>query len=721
MEAFRAQWRSESATFQGRGENDANIRRDARTFRLIDYSEAEYQNMFDNLRVGYGNWEAQAADDIREYIAGFNAYIDVIEGDPSLLPVEYVNRGIKPGRWSVTDAMAMAAYSHVSWGSAGPGEEANAQLLRQLEERFGDQARRVFDDLRQAPNAETPFTLPAVAGFEHQVDPGSVALLDLDSLVLRGVLTIDEGAGLLSPEVPAPEVSALEIRSNALLVAARHSTTGRPIAVQGPQDGYGTPHPFNSEIAIVAPDFKARGILEVSGPYPYVAARGERYAWSITILPPDQADTFAEILCEPDGGTPTLESMYFSYKGECLAFETRSDVKRLPDGGGTYTLTSVRSVHGPVIGRATVDGVPVALAQARTMYMHEEMDYPAHAQLFSPSVVGSAADFIEIVAGTAYNIGWWYIDQKDIAGVDAGLVPIRRQGASTDLPVWSTGQWDWVGFDPETHTFQTPLKSQYPQAINGPDGVIAGWNNSSALGWPVKDEAWGHGGEHRVQLLKEPTVAATNEGPISIVDLVRIHTEAAVTDFHAQRVYPSFREFLGTVDDARLEKLLQAADTWAQAGGRRQDLNGDGVLEHGKAVAFLDMLWRPLVRDVFEPVLGADILDAAGGNLPSLNPGAGGANAWTSRLISELRFHMGQSEDPPWRTYCGTTREECGLLILAALLRAADAAAATYGEDVEAWKAPVRSINFRPTGDMAPVPPIAWQNRGTYVQVTTGR
>ena len=61
------------------------------------------------------------------------------------------------------------------------------------------------------------------------------------------------------------------------------------------------------------------------------------------------------------------------------------------------------------------------------------------------------------------------------------------------------------------------------------------------------------------------------------------------------------------------------------------------------------------------------------------------------------------------------------MLILAALLRAADAAAATYGEDVEAWKAPVRSINFRPTGDMAPVPPIAWQNRGTYVQVTTGR
>ena len=29
---------------------------------------------------------------------------------------------------------------------------------------------------------------------------------------------------------------------------------------------------------------------------------------------------------------------------------------------------------------------------------------------------------------------------------------------------------------------------------------------------------------------------------------------------------------------------------------------------------------------------------------------------------------------------------------------------------VEAWKVPVKHINFNPTGDMAPVPSIAWQN-----------
>ena len=39
---------------------------DASTFRLIDYSEGEYQNMFDNLRVGYGHWGIQAARDIED-------------------------------------------------------------------------------------------------------------------------------------------------------------------------------------------------------------------------------------------------------------------------------------------------------------------------------------------------------------------------------------------------------------------------------------------------------------------------------------------------------------------------------------------------------------------------------------------------------------------------------------------------------------------------------
>ena len=191
MDSFRAQWRAESAAFLGRGEDDGNFKVDANTFRLIDYSEAEYQKMFDNLRIAYGYWGIQAANDIEEYVAGLNAYLDKIEGDPSLLPLEYKNRDLKPKRWGVTDVIAMAAYSHVAWGSAGPGEEANAQLLRQLENKFGDGAQDVFDDLRSAPNTNTAFSLPAVRSSKYAVDPNSIALLDLDSFEERDILVID--------------------------------------------------------------------------------------------------------------------------------------------------------------------------------------------------------------------------------------------------------------------------------------------------------------------------------------------------------------------------------------------------------------------------------------------------------------------------------------------------------------------------------------------------
>ena len=167
----------------------------------------------------------------------------------------------------------------------------NAQLYRQLQDRFGEDSQAIYNDLRNAPDSATQYSLPKVSGWISDVDPASIALIDLDSFVPREIVNINN----LSSTVDTAR-SLLNVRSNALLVAAKHSVTGKPIGVQGPQDGYGTPHLFDSEIAITAPDFKARGILELSGPYPYVASRGDGYAWSITILSPDQADTFLSLI-----------------------------------------------------------------------------------------------------------------------------------------------------------------------------------------------------------------------------------------------------------------------------------------------------------------------------------------------------------------------------------------------------------------------------------------
>jgi acyl-homoserine lactone acylase PvdQ len=723
MESFRAVWRAESATMLGRGENNSNVISDALTFRLIDYSEAEYQIMYNRLSTNYGRWGIQAANDIKAYIDGMNAYIDSIKRVPIRLPIEYTSRGLKPQPWKVTDAMAMAAYSHVAWGSAGPGEEMNAQLYRQLQDRFGANAQAIYNDLRNAPDAATQYSLPKVSGWVSDVNPASIAMIDLDSFVPREIVNIDSHSTAAHTAKPLLN----NMRSNALLVAARHSVTGKPIGVQGPQDGYGTPHLFDSEIVIVAPDFKARGILELSGPYPYVASRGAGYAWSITILSPDQSDTFAEVLCEPDGSSPTINSMFYQYKGECLPINVRVDRKTLPDGN-YYTLRSERSVHGPLIGRATVDGRPVALAQARTMYLHEEMDYPAHAKLFSPSVIHSASDFIETVAGTAYNIGWWYIDNENIAGVDAGLSPIRKAGASMDLPIWGTGDWDWIGFDAETYTFLKPQKSQYPQTVNGAAGILTGWNNPSAEGFTLKDETWNFSALDRVQLLKEPTITATDKGKISIVDLVKIHTEAAITDFHAQRVYPIIRQFIGSVENTELERLLKIADEWSITGGFLRDINRDGYLEHGPSVVLLEEYWTQIVNDAFRPLLGDVIFDGAGtfNNLPTTHPSPDNANAWIVKILAGVQHYLGKEIDDFSMNYCGKTAELCRDFLVLSFATAIKKIKLAQGNDITMWKVAAtcdfgcRQINFFSTGNMDAIPSISWQNRGTYIQVTTG-
>jgi len=724
MESFRAVWRARSAEFLGAGEDNRNIKSDAQTFRLIDYSEQEYQRMFDRLRTAHGYWGRLAAQDIEAYVEGFNAYIDEINSDDSLLPIEYQQRQLTPQLWTVTDVIAMAAYSHVSWGSAGPGEEANAQLLRQLQQKLGDSGEDVFRDLRSAPGENTQHSLPPSTLAAMSTDANSIALIDLDSFVPRQISAAGNVAARVEPTIGVRRGG----RSNALLVAAENSASGRPIAVQGPQDGYGTPHLFDSELVVVAPDFKARGILELSGPYPYVAARGEDYAWSITILPPDQADTFAEVLCEPDGSAATIDSDHYRYKGECRAFTHRVETREARDGT-EYQLSSMRSVHGPVIGYATVDGAPVALSQGRSMYLHEEMDFPAHAKLFSPSVVQSAEDFINIVAGTAYNIGWWYVDDEDIAAVDAGLIPLRREGASTDLPVWGNGEWDWQGFDPESYTFRTPLKSQYPQAINGESGVIAGWNNPSAAGWPLKDEAFNFGGRDRVQLLREPTVEAAAREPLTIDALVRIHTLAAVTDIHAKQVYPLVRAFVGSVDDKLLEALLLRADAWVSAGSLRIDANSDGDLEHGPAMRLLDEFWSVLVSKAYEPLLGGDLLAGAGieNNLPVTTVSPDNASVWVSRIADGVSEYQSGDRTVFSRNYCGATKRACRELLLEAFRMAATSVRSNFGNDLNDWLVPTicdegcLQIDFESTGDVPPVPPIGWQNRGTYIQVTTGK
>src|SRR5262249_8733386 len=108
--------------------------------------------------------------------------------------------------------------------------------------------------------------------------------------------------------LPGLEISSQhQGMSNAVVISARRSTTGHPIAVFGPQTGY-----FSPQLLMVqelrGPGIAARGIAFAGLNLYVLTGRGVDYSWSATSAAQDITDTFAVPLCEPDGTTPTVNS-----------------------------------------------------------------------------------------------------------------------------------------------------------------------------------------------------------------------------------------------------------------------------------------------------------------------------------------------------------------------------------------------------------------------------
>ncbi len=106
--------------------------------------------------------------------------------------------------------------------------------------------------------------------------------------------------------------------SNALLVSAKDSATGHPLAVMGPQVSYFTPEILMEE-DIHGPGIDADGAA-FPGTNLYVQlGHGQDYAWSATSAGQNIVDTFAVPLCNPSGGTVSTSSDYYLLRGQCVA------------------------------------------------------------------------------------------------------------------------------------------------------------------------------------------------------------------------------------------------------------------------------------------------------------------------------------------------------------------------------------------------------------------
>ena len=88
-----------------------------------------------------------------------------------------------------------------------------------------------------------------------------------------------------------------------------------------------------------------------------VIGRGPDYAWSATTSHSDIVDQYVETLCDGD-------DTHYLYKGACTAMGSfdAGVVKGPPDRVLSFRTT----VHGPVLGYATVGGQKVAISTKRS-------------------------------------------------------------------------------------------------------------------------------------------------------------------------------------------------------------------------------------------------------------------------------------------------------------------------------------------------------------------
>jgi acyl-homoserine lactone acylase PvdQ len=440
--------------------------------------------------------------------------------------------------------------------------------------------------------------------------------------------------------------------------------------------------------------------------------RGRDYAWSATSASNDNTDQFLEELCNPDGTAATRSSDHYIYMGICRPMKdffagTLGATSTEPEKQVSFKET----VHGPVSGTVTVQGKPYAIANLRSTRGREST--AAFVGDALNSRVHSQRDFRRAASRFAFAFNLFYVDDRDIAFVSAGRLPVRAPGTNPSLPTLGTGAYDWRGFlRPRRH----------PQAVNPAGGVLRNWNGASARDFGASDSNWSNQSVDRSDLLRG------NRRLYRLIDVLRIVNTASTQDLRAVRVWPVILRVLagGPAPDERSQRAVNLVTSWMNRGSSRLDRDLDGKIDDPGA-AVLDQSWDALAQAVLSPVLGD--LVVPGGPLdrletrdqsPRSRNGIGSSydDGWYGYVRKDLRSLLGEHVRAPYsRRYCGNgDLAACRESLWAVIQSSADALAASQGTDPSAWRsdATAERIRFAP-GVLGAT--MRWANRPTFHQL----
>jgi hypothetical protein len=649
------------------GLNAFSLVTSATRFEPSAEAEALVTAQRDHILRRYGSEGRQMLRDFEDYAAGINAFYEAPGGpDPPAVP------------FNANDVIAVTAFIGSIFGAGGGAEHENSDLLAKLQAALGqERGLDAWDDAMLSVDAESPTTTRRRFDYGPRTGGG-----------IRGSVMIDPGSIELVPDPREPSVTRTREAprrrmSNWLQVSRGRSATGNAIGVMGPQLGY-----FYPEIVyqqhLEGPGINAQGVSAAGLGLYILIGRTKDYAWSLTSAGHDNRDVYAEKLCEPDGSEPTRASTHYEFRGSC-----RPMVEFF---AGTLAGREVRfnkTVHGGVLGTATVDGHPYALARKRSTFGKDGANLGA-LKAMTEGRARTPERFWRFANRFGFTFNWAYTSRTATSFFSSGLLPERPRGLDRRLPTLGTGEYEWQGY---------LERLEHPHDVSGPRGLLLNWNNQSAPGFMHGDDEH-YGSVHRVEMF---------DGfprRVRLTDVVGIMNKAATQDVNGSEVWPVISAVLrrGTAPDALTAQAAELVDEWSDAGSPRLgDPPGGPIPFPGAAV--LSRSWPHLFNAVLEPVLGPlveEVADVVG------RPG-GFADKDLRRLLGRSvrgRFAF---------RYCGGgDLDRCASSLWAALAAGVDELVAEQGPDPAAWRADQGFTSFAP-GLIPNTFPTT--NRPTYQQV----
>jgi acyl-homoserine lactone acylase PvdQ len=674
----RARYNARVAAIDAPGLTAVGLLLDLQSFEPSAETEAEVARQTQVLKR-HGKEGRAVLHDIDTFISGINDHIAAND-----LPYE---------PWTRNDVYAINALKGQFVGDGGGDEARRTQFFSGLTDTLGTQrGLSVFNDLRQFKNRGSPTTVDGKFRYGHLPNRR------------RGNVVIDHGSFESTPAVDDPDATQAATSnpveaSNELIIDADHSTTGTPLMVAGPQIGYNYPG-FTYEIDMNAPGMRWRGATTAPFPGYLFSGRGADFAtFPGTASSGDIIDEFAERLC---GGSDRM----YRYKGECREMEHFS--------AGTLDGEPVefdRTVHGPVVGYATVNGNRVAISQQRSSYGKDVLDQLLFRRL-STGRVHNPRSFFNAVAKTPQTFNSFYIDDKHIAEFTSGKMPIRAPGVDPGLLTKGNGKYEWRGF---------LSKNKHIHGTDPRDGTMTNWNNIAAHGFGAADNNWGgNGSAARTDLLDYNLDRLQNgSGKWSLATVTSAMNAAATQDVRAIDTVPLLQQLLkgSSAPSPQAQQMLDLLVAWRANGGNRLDLDNDGLIDHPGA-AIMDAAWPGMANACMGTRLTPEQLE----ELDSLfsrwdAPPQGQYDGWYQYLERDIRSLLGKRVPQPLEnSYCGKGKKgQAQSAIWQALAAAGKELTADQGTaDPSAWRASATAeeITFAPIN----IETMAYTNRPTGIQ-----